>query len=180
MAMRHQPAIMQAKGTNNRGRCFCLTQLDLFPDHLRLQGTILIGHHNQRSQRRMIFYFSERNWTHDFFCLASNTATIVPSRAEKISLQNAGLGHRKIVFPCRASAVDVLKVLEDVYPKLKQGGGFELLRSGSPASMLSLIFLQASGYSVAFLRDSARLGQALAYIRPLQNDLPKDAPVEST
>ena len=126
------------------------------------------------------FFQVKETWTHDFFCLASKTATIVPPRAEKISLQNAGLGRRKVVFPCRASAVDVLKVLENVYPKLKEGGGFELLRSGSPASMLSLISPPAGGYSVAFLRDAAGLGQALAYIRPLQKDLPMDAPVEST
>ena len=76
------------------------------------------------------FFQVKETWTHDFSCLASKTATIVPPRAEKISLQNAGLGRRKVVFPCRASAVDVLKVLEKVYPKLKEGGGFELLRSG--------------------------------------------------
>ena len=114
------------------------------------------------------FFQVKETWTHDFFCLASKTATIVPPRTEKISLPNAGLGRRKVVFPCRASAVDVLKVLENVYLKLKQGGGFELLRSRSPASMLS------------FLRDAAGLGQALAYIRPLQKDLPMDAPVENT
>ena len=126
------------------------------------------------------FFQVKETWTHDFFCLSSKTATIVPPRAEKISLQNAGLGRRKVVFPCRASAVDVLKVLENVYPKLKHGGCFELLRSGSPPSMLSLIFTLACGYSVPFLRDAAGLGQALAYIRPLQKDLEMDAPVENT
>lgn len=162
------------------GRCFPLTQLDLFPDHLRLQGTIRIGHHRQRSQRRPGFFQLKETWTHDFFCLASKTASIVSPRSEKIRLQNAGLGRRKVAFPCRASAVDVLKVLEKVYPKLKQGDGFELLRSGSPASLLSLISPPAGGYSVPFLRDAAGLGQALAYIRPLQKDLPMHAPVENT
>ena len=49
-----------------------------------------------------------------------------------------------------------------MYSKLKTGGGFELL---------SLITPSQGGYSVAFLRVAAGLGQALAYIRPLQKDL---------
>lgn len=53
-------------------------------------------------------------------------------------------------------------------------------KPGSPASLLSLIPPPAGGYSVQFLRDAAGLGQALAYIRPLQKDLPMDAPVENT
>ena len=103
------------------------------------------------------FFQVKETWMHDFFCLVSKTATIVPPRAEKISLQNAELTRRKVVFPWRASAVDVLKVLENVYPKLQQSGGFELFRSRSPASMLSLISPSASGYSVPFLRDAAGL-----------------------
>ena len=113
----------------------------------------------------------KETWTHEFFCLGSTTATSVPSRAQKIALQNAGLGRRKVVFHCKASFIDVKIKLESVYPKLIQGGGFEILRSGSPTSKLSLITPPAGGYSVPFLWDSARLGQALAYIRPLQKDL---------
>ena len=60
--------------------------------------------------KKTIFFQVKETWTHDFFCLASKTATIVPPRGEKISLQNAGLGRRKVVFPCRASAVDILPV----------------------------------------------------------------------
>ena len=79
------------------------------------------------------------------------------------ALQNAGLGCRKVVFHCKASFINIKTKLESVYPKLIQGGGFEILRSVSP--------LLPGGYSVSFLRDSAGLGQALAYIRPLQKDL---------
>ena len=38
-------------------------------------------------------------------------------------------------------------------------------------TVLTTIIPPASGYSVPFLRDSSGLGQALAYIRPLQPDL---------
>ena len=121
------------------------------------------------------FFQVKETSTHDFFCLASTSADCVPRRAEKLALQNAGLGRRKVVFSCRGSFVDVKAKLENVYPKLKDGGGFELLRSGSPNSKLALIIPPAGGYSVPFLRDAAGLGQALAYIRPLQMDLGTEA-----
>ena len=121
-------------------------------------------------------YFQvKETWTHDFFCLASTSADCVPRRPQKIALQNVGLGRRKVVFPSRGSFVDVKEKLEIVYPKLKDGGGFELLRMGSPSSKLALIYPTAGGYSVPFLRDAAGLGQALAYIRPLQMDLATSA-----
>lgn len=93
-----------------------------------------------KKPKKTCFFHVKETRMQDYFCLASKPATIVPPRAEKISLQNAGLGHRKVVSPSRASAADVLNILENAYPNLKQGGGFELLRSGSPASMLSLYF----------------------------------------
>ena len=78
---------------------------------------------------------------------------------------------KKVVFNCKASAYDVKSVLQEVYPKLGKGGGFELLRSGHPSTALVLITPPATGYSISFLRDSAGLGQALAYIRPLRKDI---------
>ena len=80
---------------------------------------------------------------------------------------NAG----KWFFSCKGTALDLKTKLESIFPKMKASGGFELLRSGSPSSKLSLITPPSGGYSVAFLRDAAGLGQALAYIRPLQKDL---------
>ena len=60
---------------------------------------------------------------------------------------------------------------ESVYPKLKDAGGFELLRMGSPNAKLFLINPPAGGYSMRVLWDTAGLAQALAYIRALQMDL---------
>ena len=110
-----------------------------------------------------------------FFCVVSTSADCVPRRLQKIALQNDRLGRRKVVFPSKGSFVDVKEKLEIVYPKLKDGGGFELLRMGSPSSKLTLIYPPAGGYSVPFLRDAAGLGQALAYIRSLQMDLDTSA-----
>ena len=80
----------------------------------------------------------------------------VPSK--EFSLQNAGLGRKTVVFSSKGSFVDVKEKLEIVYPKLKDGGGFELLRMGSPNAKLALINPSAGGYSMPFLRDAAGLG----------------------
>ena len=110
-------------------------------------------------------------WTHDFFCLADSQSCIVPSRKEKMDLHPAGLGRKKIVFGCKDNAVAVQAKLEEEFPKLKAGGGFEILRSGGSRALVTINPHMVSGYSVRFLRDESGLGQALAYIRPLQKDL---------
>ena len=53
------------------------------------------------------------------------------------------------------------------------------IETRTAASDLTLICPPASGYSVPFLRDAAGLGQAVAFIRPLQADLNTDK-VEET
>ena len=60
------------------------------------------------------------------------------------------------------------KKVESVYQKIKDAGGFELLRSGSSNKDLVVITPPPSGDSVPFWCDSSGLGQAVASIRPLQ------------
>ncbi|XP_076829586.1 uncharacterized protein LOC143475590 isoform X1 [Brachyhypopomus gauderio] len=65
--------------------------------------------------------------------------------------------------------------LMEVYPKLREGGGFELLKvAGSTRSRsLALLPCPNSGYTLVYLKDPATMiGQATIYIRPLQQDLP--------
>ena len=96
----------------------------------------------------------------------------MPTRIEKIKLQKAGLGRRRISFHKDSNAIDVKAKLEEVYPRLVYGGGFEILRSGlSPKDLHLLTPPSNAGYSVQFLRDNSGLGQAIAYIRPVQSDL---------
>uniref|UniRef100_G3N7I1 HECT domain-containing protein n=1 Tax=Gasterosteus aculeatus aculeatus TaxID=481459 RepID=G3N7I1_GASAC len=67
--------------------------------------------------------------------------------------------------------------LMEVFPKLQQGGGFELLKLvGSTRSRnLALLQCPSTGYTLAYLKDpSTMIGQATIYIRPLQQDLPLD------
>ena len=119
------------------------------------------------------FFKIKETWTHDFFCLAAKDQERVPTRAEKFDLQQCGLGRKKVCFHSKATFTDFRRKLEEEYPKLKEGGGFELMRTGHQGSntVLTTIIPPASGYSVPFLRDSSGLGQALAYIRPLQRNL---------
>lgn len=83
----------------------------------------------------------------------------MPCKSQKLQLQAAGLGRKKVVFGNKDGAVEVSKKLEGAYPKLKAGGGFELLRSGIGSS-LAFLPPPATGYSVPYLRDQAGLGQA--------------------
>ena len=126
---------------------------------------------SKKAKKTKGFFQVKETWTHEFHCLANCNQSQAPSRKEKIDLQNAGLGRKKIVFSSNCDAFALKDKLYEVYPKLKEGGGFELLRSGSTANELVRIKPPMAGYSVPFLRDVSGLSQALAYIRPLQKKL---------
>ena len=128
------------------------------------------------------FFQPKETWTHDFFCLASKEQVRAPSKAERFELQEAGLGRKKICFHSKAKFLEIRRNLEEEYPKLSQGGGFELMRTGHQGSTTTLttIIPSASEYSVLFLRESSGLGQTLAYIRPLQRYLDRSPVVKVT
>ena len=88
-----------------------------------------------------------------------------------MTLQSAGLGRKRISFNKNDDASHLKIKLEEAYPKLASGGGFELLRSSTSPRDLDLIHPPKRGYSVPFLRDSSGLGQAIAYLRPIQLSL---------
>ena len=75
----------------------------LFAPYHRANNTNLVqqpaakrSRSNFGSQNR---YFKPKDtWTHDFLCLASPLRQCVPTRAEKLRLQNAGLGRKRISF----------------------------------------------------------------------------------
>lgn len=121
---------------------------------------------------------TRETWTHEMFCLANTDEEATPTRERKVTLQLAGLGRIKIKFDANANAVEFKNKLEEVFPKLMYGGGFELLRRASSGSGLVLIRQPASGYSVKYFRDVSGIGQALLYIRPLQINL--DTSTEET
>ena len=63
-------------------------------------------------------------------------------------MQQAGLGRKKIRFNSKANATEVKTKLEESYPKLIDGGGFEILQRGLSPSELSIIPPPNSGYTV--------------------------------
>ena len=102
--------------------------------------------------------------------MADRLADSAPSRSEKLELQSE-----------IRVAVKVKEKLEQAYPKLVTGGRFEILRSGASTSVRGLCVLKppaTTGYSVNFLRNESGLGQALAYVRPLQRSLDTSPDVE--
>jgi hypothetical protein len=126
---------------------------------------------SKRRKTQSAAAFRRETWTHVFFCLANREQCVTPTVTLKAKLQQAGLGREKICFNWKATALEVKAKLEQVYPKLSHSGGFDILRRGVQTSDLVFIQPPRSGYSVAFLRDTAGLGQAIAFIRPIQNNL---------
>ena len=60
--------------------------------------------------------------------------------------------------------------LLDAFPKLREGGGYELLRTAEGnTKLLDVIPVPPGGYTASFLKDIVM--QAKVYIRPVQKDL---------
>ena len=55
------------------------------------------------------------------------TQKFIPSANERISLKVAGLGEKKLRFVSNDSSRDFQEKLYEEYPKLVDGGSFELL-----------------------------------------------------
>jgi hypothetical protein len=69
-------------------------------------------------------------WTHDVCVLGRCEECCTPSRERNEVLINAGLGKMKLVFPDKkAKHADVLSFLTEKFPRLKDGGGFEVLQA---------------------------------------------------
>ena len=109
------------------------------------------------------------SWTHEMFCLSRASEEKVPNREEKELLQRAGLGRLKIKFNATGSTQTFKEDLENTFPKLMCGGGFELLKR-LPGNNLEVLPPPAIGYSVEHLKKCG-LGQSMLFIRPIQCDL---------
>lgn len=109
------------------------------------------------------------SWTHEMFCLSTASEEKVPNREEKELLQRAGLGRLKIKFNATGSTQTFKEDLENTFPKLMCGGGFELLKR-LPGNNLEVLPPPAIGYSVEHLKKCG-IGQSMLFIRPIQCDL---------
>ena len=114
-------------------------------------------------------------WHHDFICLASTGQDTPPSPMDRALLMQAGLGLKHLSFPECSNSEMIHQDLVEAFPKLKEAGGFEFLRSSMRSSkILDVIPLPPSGYSVTYLKSIA--GQAKIYLRPIQENLSLAAP----
>ena len=110
------------------------------------------------------------SWTHQFVCLANVGCQNIPNRSEKRVLKDAGLGDFRVVFSNkRGGHAHIKETLESVFPKTKEACRFEILRSSGSSRSLERIQVPPTGYTVSYSKET--LGQAIAYIRPLQKDL---------
>lgn len=112
-------------------------------------------------------------WTHTFVCLSRHDQQVVPNSDERGHLQMAGLGEKKISIPIDADSGEIYSELYFHFTKLKNGGGFEMLRMADHGSKsLQVIAAPTSGYTVPYLR--AVVHNAKIYLRPLQRNLDID------
>ena len=112
----------------------------------------------------------KNSWTHQFVCLANVGCQNIPNRSEKRVLKDAGLGDFRVVSSNkRGGHAHIKEMLASVFAKIKEAGGFEILRSSGSSRSLERIQVPPTGYTVSYLKET--LGQAIAYIRPLQKDL---------
>ena len=113
-------------------------------------------------------------WQHSFVCLADVQQTRVPTPLEKARLVQAGLGQKEIAFLEHGESSEFHEELLDAFPKLKQAGGYELLRTSEHSNKeVVVIPPPPGGYTASFLK--AIVVQAKVYVRPLQQSLSLEA-----
>ena len=110
-------------------------------------------------------------WEHEFICLASTEVTCPPSPMDKALLIRAGLGPRKLSLFEYGESFEFHESITSAFPRLAQGGGYELLRTKQNTNReLCVIPPPPGGYTVDYLKSM--VSQAKIYIRPIQRDLP--------
>ncbi|XP_060587126.1 uncharacterized protein LOC132742678 [Ruditapes philippinarum] len=112
----------------------------------------------------------EKTWTAAIMCLSDTSQTSVPSHSEKVCLQKAGLGLKKIAFSASGSESDLHVSLLKEFPKLETSGGYELMYCTANRRQLKKIDVK---WDVSHLK-SVIGGQSRIYVRPIQNSLSLD------
>ena len=113
---------------------------------------------------------TNNSWTHKFFCLSGTDEDRLPSSTfEKNGLVLAGLGEKKVtILDVDCETAEFNETLLQAFPKLKYGGGFEMLKCTSSTRKLEVIPFTISS-SARLLK--AYMGTARIYIRPIQVNL---------
>ena len=107
-------------------------------------------------------------------CLSDPNQDIVPSASEKFCLKESGLVETKIVFPISAGWEKMKEEILRSFPKLRCGGGIELLRTDGPYSKSLTKISPQQLTSVSKLKEYMQ--QARIYVRPIQCSLDLELP----
>lgn len=109
-------------------------------------------------------------WRHKFVCLAYRDQCRIPTTdVDKDELYQAGLGEKEVSFPCLDMDGTAFKgLLYETFPRLRDGGGFTLLK-GLPNSRNLEVLSLSVHTSPSLLKQ--RVGNTRTYIRPIQRDL---------
>ncbi len=110
------------------------------------------------------------SWTHTFYCLARSDQSKIPgTMSEREALLDGGLGEQKITFTdMECSADEYKEIVVDHFPKLSEGGGYELMRCCPNSRELECISSNALKSPKA---TQERVGRSKVYIRPIQRNL---------
>ena len=132
-----------------------------------IRGSLRREQQGGRVQKRAVI--SPATWSHRFVCLDSTDAERIPTtQAAKMVLEEAGLGEKVIKVTIDCTPEEFHAVIMSAFPKLKDGGGFELCRCAPNSRDLVPITSKVASTPKLLKR---RVGNGRVYIRPLQRDL---------
>lgn len=117
-------------------------------------------------------------WQHKFFCCSRVDTHEIPDLEENMCLQASGLGARKVLFcDAKGTAQQFLQTLENTFPPLKNCRGFKIMRCCRSRQLIDVV-MPPGGYTAEYIKNRSTLKKAVAYIVPLQNDLPLNMAVQ--
>ena len=132
------------------------------------QSSLFSRNNGPKNKRRKKSAFKQ--WEHDFICLANAGQCKPPTPLERAELFAAGLGQKAVLCAADGESWEFHEELMYAYPKLKDGGGYELLRTSDKTNReLSVIPSPPGGYTASFVKSIVL--QAKVYVRPLQHNL---------
>lgn len=119
------------------------------------------------------YFFPKNTFTRKYVCLAKTDQVAAPTASERIRLTMASLGEAKIVFNKDGNAQHVHGKILETFPALCGAGGYEILRmtEGNTRQLIEIL-CPPKGFTVNY--NKSTLGQAKAFVRPIQKNLDLD------
>ena len=121
------------------------------------------------SSRRGINRAISKQWSLKMFCLADKNCVQVPcTPSSREVLIEAGLGPKTFSVPLGSSGEEFREIILSNFPKLRDGGGFDLLRCIPNTKHLDVISPSVA-MNAKLLK--AAVGNGRVYVRPIQKNL---------